>query len=499
MTSATTIGIGLLSHTNAGKTTLARTLLRRDIGEIGDRAHVTEIAERHVVLESPQGDVLALWDTPGFGDSMRLLNRLRQSENPVGWALGQVWDRFTDRPFYSGQQAIRSAREQCDVVLYVINATETPEDARYIGAEMHILQWIGKPVLLLLNQLGPPRTQARVEADLAMWKSHLAAHSCIKGILPLDAFARCWVQEDALLTQLADLVRPELKPAAARLRTAWHARNLDVFERSMRVLARHLARTALDEESIAPHDLQARVRHWVRNVASGVDSAGADVERAQKTLADRLERDVRAATDELIELHGLSGRSASEPLQALAHELALERPTDPHKATILGGLVSGAAGGIAADLATGGLTFGAGALLGGVLGALGARGITQAYNVARGRESGRMRWSREFLTRRVAAAVLGYLAVAHFGRGRGDFVQGRVPDHWQQAIDSITRHRDRVDAAWASAAAGNREDTERILSLLVTALTTDVLIALYPDSARTALRPDNAETLLNPG
>ena len=35
--SGTSIGVGLISHTNAGKTTLARTLLRSDIGEIGDR------------------------------------------------------------------------------------------------------------------------------------------------------------------------------------------------------------------------------------------------------------------------------------------------------------------------------------------------------------------------------------------------------------------------------------------------------------------------------
>ena len=90
-----TIELSLLSHTNAGKTTLARTLLRRDIGEVGDRAHVTEIAERHVLIESPQGDVLALWDTPGFGDSARLLARLTQSGNPLGWFLSQVWDRLT--------------------------------------------------------------------------------------------------------------------------------------------------------------------------------------------------------------------------------------------------------------------------------------------------------------------------------------------------------------------------------------------------------------------
>ena len=65
------INVSLLSHTNVGKTTLARTLLRQDIGEVGDRAHVTEVAESHVLIESPAGDSLILWDTPGSGASAR--------------------------------------------------------------------------------------------------------------------------------------------------------------------------------------------------------------------------------------------------------------------------------------------------------------------------------------------------------------------------------------------------------------------------------------------
>ena len=36
-----TITLSLISHTNAGKTTLARTLLRRDVGEVRFGAHVT--------------------------------------------------------------------------------------------------------------------------------------------------------------------------------------------------------------------------------------------------------------------------------------------------------------------------------------------------------------------------------------------------------------------------------------------------------------------------
>ena len=36
----TRVALSLVSHTNVGKTTLARTLLRRDVGEVRDEAHV---------------------------------------------------------------------------------------------------------------------------------------------------------------------------------------------------------------------------------------------------------------------------------------------------------------------------------------------------------------------------------------------------------------------------------------------------------------------------
>ena len=91
------IALSLISHTNAGKTTVARTLLGRDVGEVRDAPHVTVDNVGYSLLETPDGDELILWDTPGFGDSARLAKRLRQQGNPIGWFLGQVWDRFRDR------------------------------------------------------------------------------------------------------------------------------------------------------------------------------------------------------------------------------------------------------------------------------------------------------------------------------------------------------------------------------------------------------------------
>ncbi len=117
------IELSLVSHTNVGKTTLARTLLGRDIGEVRDAPHVTAVSEPHVMIRSPEGHVLTLWDTPGFGDSIRLARRLRQRNNPIGWFLAEIWDRWRDKTSWSSQQVLKTVRDQSDVVLYLVNAS----------------------------------------------------------------------------------------------------------------------------------------------------------------------------------------------------------------------------------------------------------------------------------------------------------------------------------------------------------------------------------------
>ena len=245
------IEISLISHTNTGKTTLARTLLARDIGEVRDAAHVTEFAEAYQLAATEQGDVLRLWDTPGFGDSVRLVKRLRSSDNPLGWFLREVWDRRRDRPFWCSQQAIRAARENADVVLYLVNASESPSDAGYVASEMQILRWIGKPVIVLLNQVGPPRPHGEDRAEEERWRAYLEPFGVMTDVLTLDAFARCWVQEGVLL----DAVRRQLAPGQARCICTicvrpGSQRSLERFRQSMAVLAEQLVAAARDTEPV---------------------------------------------------------------------------------------------------------------------------------------------------------------------------------------------------------------------------------------------------------
>jgi hypothetical protein len=395
-----------------------------------------------------------------------------------------VWDRLTDRPFYSSQQALRHVREESDVILYLVNAAEAPAAAGYVEAEMQILGWIGKPVVLLLNQMGPPRGAETDAAEEAAWRQHLAPYPWVRGALSLDAFARCWVQEDRLLGAVGAVLPTETQVVFGHVRDAWRARNLQTFEAATEALVGPLAAAAVDREPVSPARVQDQLGRWLTSLVRGETRADPDVERAMSALAGRHDRSVRDATDRLIALHGLSGRAAAEILTRVAGHFETSPRADVAKTSVIGGLVSGALGGLAADLAAGGLSFGAGVLIGGILGALGLGGAAQAYNVAIGAEEGTIGWSAPFLTERVSAALLRYLAVAHFGRGRGDWVEGEYPAHWRGLVEKVVAEQaSLLSAVWARAeGGGTRVEIEQALRPILTDAARRLLLRLYPEA-----------------
>lgn len=449
-----TIEITLISHTNAGKTTLARTLLGRDIGEVRDAPHVTEIAEAHTLLQTDAGDLLRLWDTPGFGDSARLVQRLRLADNPIGWLLREVWDRYIDRPFWCSQQAVRAARDNSDVLLYLVNAAEDPRDAGYVGYEAQVLQWVNKPIVVLLNQVGPPRPAVEEQADAQRWSTHLKTLGVQSDVLTLDAFARCWVQERVLLDTVGRHL-PEAKRAAhARLVAKWRTRNIERFDASMRIIAEQLAQAACDREPLTLPTTTA-IQKLMHSVGLKHAERDAAHERSMKTLAERLETRIRSATDGLTALHGLDGSAAQTVLDRLRANFSIQQKVDEGRSALFGSVIMGALTGLKADIATGGLTLGGGMLAGGLIGGLTGAGVARGMNRLARADHPEVRWSTDFLDALARSSVLRYLAVAHFGRGRGRYEESEAPAFWreeveQQYADQATKFRASWDAAVAT-------------------------------------------------
>ncbi len=495
------ISLSLVSHTNAGKTTLARTLLGRDVGQVRDAPHVTEFADVFTMLETPQGERLQLWDTPGFGDSVRLVKRLRQSHHPIGWFMSAVWDRWRDRAFWHSQQALRNVRDEADVMLYLVNASESPEAAGYVAPEMELLAWVGKPVIVLLNQLGAPREAALEAADVERWRNRLCAFAPVREVLPLDAFARCWVQELTLLRAIENALDGEQRSLMGRLREAWQAQREQTFDAAMSSIATSLARLATATEELpAGAGLRANLQANLKGIGQALGLGKAEdspAAQAQAALALRLDAEVRANTLTLIELHGLSGSAHAEILTRLATHYELRLRLDEKKAAVWGGMVTGALVGLKADVLSGGLTLGGGLLAGGLIGALGAAGLARCVNLVRGTEHSWVAWNAEALDQMVDAALLRYLAVAHFGRGRGEWAQGESPPFWKDVIaQALAPHRDALATLWASRGARDSREADAVavaaLASAIEAIVRDAastaLERLYGDSASDALR-----------
>ena len=474
--SGTTVNLSLVSHTNAGKTTLARTLLGRDVGEVRDAAHVTDLATGYVLVQQGE-DTLMLWDTPGFGDTARLLSRLRHAGNPIGWFLNQVWDRWRERPLWSSQQAVRNARENADVVLYLVNASEDPAAAAYVPLEMEVLEWVGKPVVVLLNQLGPPRGD--VSEEIYRWKG-IGAPGQVRAVLPLDAFARVWVQEGALLDAVGPLLPPAKQAAMAGLRARWEELVRSRFDSSMDVLAAYLATAARDREPVADASWQGKLAAALAGGGKGDAAANA----AMKTLGARLVEATAASTDALIRLHNLSGKAARRVQERVAQDYAHSAKITEGAAGALGGLFTGAISGLGADLMAGGLTLGGGMIVGGILGALGGTAAAKGINMARGEDGSSVGWAQDFYERLVVTSLLRYLAVAHFGRGRGDWDEGEHPPHWTGLVEAeVAARREAYSSARKAAIAGEEAEAAGRLAELLKETGLAVLATLYPDAA----------------
>ncbi len=495
--SVQTIALSLVAHTNVGKTTLARTLLGRDIGEVRNAEHVTHTAEKHVLVEALHGQVLErleLWDTPGFGDSELLAKRMSQAGNPLGWFMSEVWDRLQNRAFWYSQRAVRHILDESDVVLYLINASENPAEIAYLDAELKVLDLIGKPVVVLLNQVGDIQTPELANAEMKRWKARIATAKSVKDVLLLDAFTRCWVQEGRLL-EAVEVALDQRKDQFSRLNTAWQQRNQQRFQASMYLLAQRLCRAAQDKESANEAGWSSKFK--VAGVALGKAMGLSDGDNtpkalAMKALSKRLDTDIRSNMDALIALHQLDGRAGNAVLTRLAEHYAnfnIKAPQSEGKAALWGGVVTGALMGLKADILSGGLTLGGGMLAGGVLGALGGAGLARGYNQVKGIDTPTLAWSPEVLDDLTRSALLGYLAVAHFGRGRGEWTQTEPPAFWVERIEAaLAPQWIKLHAVWTKASIANAEpissETQTELQTILQQTSQAVLQSLYPDAGQ---------------
>ena len=313
----TAINLSIVSHTNIGKTTLTRTLLSRDVGEVADRAHVTVSCDPYTLAKTADSAELILWDTPGFGNSVALAKRLEGRSNPLGWFMSEVWDRAVNKSQWINQQALLHVKDTSSVVLYLVNADQLPDTTPYVTAEMQILEWLEKPVIVLLNQLGEPKSAREENQLVARWKQALEGFPIVKTVLAMDAFARCWVQEYSLFDAVGDALPDNLKAAFAELKNEWLTGRRAAYDQSTAALSRFMNDRVNDTEVVTVIPLAKRLKLFGKSVGLLKSKTPApDTSDAQKTLSQKADEAFQDLAQELLSINGLSGTVEPQTLFA---------------------------------------------------------------------------------------------------------------------------------------------------------------------------------------
>jgi hypothetical protein len=478
------IDIMLVSHTNVGKTTLVRTLIGKDVGEVFDAPDVTKAVTSYDLMVDESTGALRLWDTPGFGDSFRLAKRLRQKYRWVAWIVREIWDRYQNPRLWRSQRVALDLRERAAVILYLVNSLERPVDANYVAPELEVLAWTGKPVLAILNQSGTPLPVENESLQMLEWWDALASFPVVRKTVALDSYTRCWVQELILYDEIGHLLQEPNHAIYTKLATSIQADHYGRLDASIEVVAEYLLHTASDRVELDTGWFQSIIDRLREIIPWGDNDALQPHEVAMQSLAQRFMDETKTVTDKLIAINRLGGVSSGEIVEKAGASFSIDGPIDESTSAFAGGVISGALTGLAVDLHAGGLTLGTGALVGAVLGALGAGALAKGYNAYTEKGKTIIRWSRDSLTQAFFRSVMLYLAIAHFGRGQGEWRRKDDPEHWNKAVgDSVNRYQDRLQQLWIRTAGG--PETQQIkheCTIALKLVLVEVLERLYPET-----------------
>ena len=143
--------IVIVGHTNAGKTSLLRTLTRQvDFGEVSERPGTTRHAES-IDLRLDGRVAVHFVDTPGLEDSVALLDYLQTlpGESRPARVRAFLAGPEARASFEQEAKVLRALTEGADAAMLVIDTRE-PVWPKY-RAEIEILAWCARPVMPVLN------------------------------------------------------------------------------------------------------------------------------------------------------------------------------------------------------------------------------------------------------------------------------------------------------------------------------------------------------------
>lgn len=295
------------------------------------------------------------------------------------------------------------------------------------------LNAVPRPVLLLYAGTPEEAALLRHRAEVARLPFEM---------LPLHDAAGCWAWEEPLRAAIAKPLPEHKQAGTQRLFSAWRTRHEERLHQSMQLLAQPLLAAARDVQAIGSGAVG-----WRRIVDNTErESSQRAREQAMAALMERLAQAQWQGLTQVRELHGLPPVPAAESGAWEASRFVVRESVHARQAG-MAGAASGAAAGAGIDLMTGGLSLGAGAALGALVG--GGAAFVAAALKNRSTPGGEavVQLSDEMLQALCELSLLQYLAVARRGHNTHD-----VPAHWRSGVVAAVESR-RADyhAIWEKA------------------------------------------------
>jgi len=380
------VRLAVVGHTNTGKTSVIRSLLRdHAVGEVRDEAGTTREVVSYPMLVGGRhvGEIV---DTPGLEDAGALLAEARRVEMERGLRPSEALDRLLGESDGGGERDALPlmALAGADAGVLVFDAREPPLDKYW--EEYELLSRRGAPLVGLLNCA----SGAGSVADA--WEAKLRAEG-LNAIVRYDA----WASDEGDAQRLFDKVRELLDgPRASVIGELQRLRRLDEA-------------AALDQTAWALAEMVASLGAYRRVVPA--DRVGEDgaVRKAFASGWSRFTRSVASAWGIAPErLAGMEAEVAGLLGDRVDGVAAARAGAGGAAGALGGGVVALAAHGLLVDIASGGLTLGAGAAGGAVIGgALAGRRLVRSVSL-RARGMAEQRFSRRALNEAlVRGALLG--------------------------------------------------------------------------------------------
>jgi len=368
MKSPQPINLSVVGHTNVGKTSLMRTLMRDpEFGEVAPTSATTRQVERARLLVNSQ-PVVELFDTPGLEDAGALIDQLEltdapRHDGPARIAAFLEMDEARGR--FDQEARVLHQMLDSDAALYVIDARE-PVLGKYQD-ELAILALCARPLLPVLNFTA---SSSNREPEWREALARVGLHAIAEFdtvVFSLEAEARLWKRLATLLDRHADLLETLMQDR--RRHAEWQR------SAALKMTAELLV------------DAAAARRHATSGDPAAAEHALAGLQQAVEAREQRFVR-------ELLALYRFGPDDHHYLPLPVDHGDWHDTLFDPAMLELVGkraggGLAAGAAAGAAFDLATGGLSLGAGTLIGALAGS-GSGAIWQARHDLADRLRGRV-------------------------------------------------------------------------------------------------------------